>query len=159
MKKPWLAIIGLGLISTLFLAAQDLVKVEASIVPLRLSRGQEGKVILRVSLKSGIGVSAQPSFVIEFDPSDELIFPKNFFTASDLNIEVVEDGGKEYLQLKKPVEISFAVSPKAARGVHTLEGRVKYFATSAKDGWCLKSTARFSARYSTNALPLIKKFP
>ena len=127
-------------------AQEDPVKVEASILPLRVARGEEGRVILKISAKSGFTVNSLPSFIIELDPGSDLIFPKNFFTASDLNLEVVEVNGRPMLSLKKPLEIGFTVGPKAIRGVHVLRGRIKYFATSAKDGWCLKSSTRFSAR-------------
>lgn len=141
--------LGLGLFlwaGTFVFSQQDLIRVEASISPLRVPRGGEGKVVLKISVKQGITINSQPSFIIEFGPGEELVFPKSFFTASDLNIEVVEENGKERLNLKKPVEIRFTVNPKAKRGVYVLEGKIKYFATSLKEGWCLKSATKFSAR-------------
>jgi hypothetical protein len=82
---------------------EDLLKVESSINPLRLSRGEEGKVTLKISVSKGITISPQPALTIEFSPGEELVFPKNFFTSSDLNLEVLEENGQEYLNLKKPV--------------------------------------------------------
>lgn len=137
---------------------EDLLKVESSINPLRLSRGEEGKVILKISVSKGIAISPQPALTIEFSPGEELVFPKNFFTSSDLNIEVLEENGQEYLNLKKPVEIPFTVSPKAKRGIHILEGKVKYFARSKKEGWCLKRSSKFSATYYTR-ITIVKKEP
>jgi len=127
-------------------AQEEPIKVEATILPLRVARGEEGRVVLKISVKSGYTVNSLPSFIIEFTPGSNLVFPKNFFTASDLNLEVTEVNGRPMLNMKKPLEIGFAVSPKATRGVHVLQGRIKYFATSEKDGWCLKSSTRFSAR-------------
>ncbi len=75
-------------------AQEDPVKVEASILPLRVARGEEGRIILKISVKSGFTVNSLPSFIIELDPGSDLIFPKNFFTASDLNLEVVEVNGR-----------------------------------------------------------------
>ncbi len=138
------------------IAAQSqeaLIRVEAAVNPLRLSRGQEGKVVLRIAVKEGIAISAQPSFVIEFTPDPTLIFPKPFYTASDLAIEVVEDGGHQLLSFKKPVEIPFAVSAKASRGVRVLEGKVKFYALSRQEGWCLKTTSRFWVTFSTRTAP------
>ena len=137
---------------------EDLLKVECSINPLRPARGEEGKVVLKISVNRGISISPQPSLTVEFEPGEELIFPKNFFTASDLNIEVLEENGEEYLNLKKPLVIPFTVSPKAKRGIHTLEGKVKYFARSKKEGWCLKRSFRFSATYYTR-ITAVKKRP
>jgi hypothetical protein len=131
-----------------------IVKVEAGVNPLRLVRGEEGKIILKITVKNGIVVSPQPSFIIEFEPNDTLVFPKPFYTASDLNVDIVDDKGREGLSFKKPLEIPFTVAPKASRGVHVLHGKVKFYAISKSEGWCLKSTARFRATYSTRTGPV-----
>lgn len=147
LKKAFLA--GLGLLlcaASLPPAQEDPIKVEASIRPLRVARGEEGRVVLKISVKEGFTVNSLPSFIIEFGSGTDLLFPKNFFTASDLNLDIVEENGKQRLNLGKPLEIGFTVSLKATRGVHVLQGRVKYFATSTQDGWCLKSSTKFSAR-------------
>jgi hypothetical protein len=68
------------------LAGEDLIKIEAGIVPRRLSRGQGGKVVLKVGLKKGIAISALPAFTIEFEGNEDLVFPKSFFTGSDLTL-------------------------------------------------------------------------
>jgi len=147
MKKAFLAAAACLFIATSLPSVQEEpLKVEASIRPLRVARGEEGQVVLKISVKPGFTVNSLPSFIIEFGDQTELIFPKNFYTASDLNLAVVEENGRPRLDLKIPIEIGFTVSPKATRGVTVLQGRVKYFATSAKDGWCLKSSAKFSAR-------------
>ncbi|MCJ7680012.1 MAG: hypothetical protein MUP70_04720, partial [Candidatus Aminicenantes bacterium] len=73
--------------------------VDASIAPRRLSKGQEGKIILKISLQEGMTVIPQPQFLIELKDSKELIFPKYFFTASDLEIEVGKMNGREFLNL------------------------------------------------------------
>lgn len=137
----------------LFLFAEegDFLKVDASIIPTRLSRGQEGKVVLKLKLASGVTISAQPAFIIECGPSEELIFPKNFFAASDLEIEIKEEDGKEFLMLENPIEIPFAVSINAERGNHIFEGKIKYFACSKEEEWCLKSSAKFSASFYTRS--------
>jgi hypothetical protein len=136
---------------------EDCLKVNASISPRYLSRGQEGKVVLRIRLEDGVTINPQPSFIIECDPSDELIFPKNFFTASDLEIEIKEETGEEYLNLEEPVEIPFTVSLDAKRGNHSFEGRIKYFAFSKDEEWCLKSTAKFTASFYTRSTRIKKQ--
>ncbi len=136
---------------------EDLLKVNVSINPRRLRRGEAGKVVLRFSVEEGIRISSQPSFTIELEPSDELIFPKNFFSASDLEIEIKEDDGKEYLELREPIEIPFSVNMEAKRGNHTIRGKVKYFACSHEEGWCLKHTTKFSSAYYTSSRIFQKK--
>jgi hypothetical protein len=144
----------LGFVSS---EAEDLLKVNVSINPRRLRRGEEGKVVLKFSVEEGIKVSSQPSFTIDLEPSDELVFPKNFFSASDLEIEIKEEDGKEYLELERPLEIPFSVNMDAKRGNHTIRGKVKYFACSQEEGWCLKYTAKFSSAFYTSVRIFQKK--
>ncbi len=132
----------------------DLIRIEASVHPKSLSRGEEGRVVMRVLTSPGITLSPHPSFTIEFAPCPELVFPKDFYTNSDLAIEVLEEGGEKFLNMDKPVEIPFTVSLQAKRGSHVLTGRVKYFACSRKEGWCLKNTARFSMSFYTRQLSI-----
>lgn len=135
---------------------ENCLKADASISPRWLSRGQEGKVVLKIKLAEGVTINPLPSFVIECNPSSELIFPKNFFTASDLEIEIIEEDGEEFLDLGKPIEIPFTVSLEAKRGNHSFEGKIKYFAFSRKEGWCLKSTTKFTASFYTRSTRVIK---
>ncbi len=128
---------------------EDLIMIDASINPRRLSKGNEGSVVLKFIVKKGITINPKPSFTIELSSSEELVFPKNFFTASDLEVEILEDEGKEYLVLTKKIEIPFTVSDEAVRGMHSLEGKVKYFAFSKAENWCLKTTTLFSASFYT----------
>lgn len=128
----------------------SLIQVQATVVPRRLARGQEGKIELRVRVKEGITISPLPAFTIELSPSDELAFPKDFFTASDLEIEILEEEGKEFLNLKEPVAIPFTVKLEASRGSHMIQGRVKYFGCSLDEGWCLKESTKFSTSFYTS---------
>ena len=128
---------------------EDLIKIDATISPNRLSKGKEGNVVLRFRVKEGITINPQPSLTIELSPSEELVFSKDFFTASDLEIEIMEEEGREYLVLTKQIEIPFMVSEEAVKGVHSLEGKVKYFAYSKAENWCLKTTSLFTALFYT----------
>ena len=128
---------------------EELIKIDATIVPIRLSKGDEGKIVLRFRVKEGITINPQPALTIELSPSEDLVFSKNFFTQSDFEIEIQEEDGKEYLVLTKQIEISFTVSDEAVKGTHSLEGKVKYFAFSKAENWCLKTTSLFTASYYT----------
>lgn len=127
----------------------DVLRVEASIVPKTLSRSQEGKIVLRLHLQEKLTISPQPFFIVELNPREELVLSKNIFTADDLKIETVVEDGEESLNIKEPVEIPFTVRLEAASGAHRLEGKVKYFACSKEEGWCLKSASKFSVSFST----------
>jgi hypothetical protein len=144
----------LGFVSS---GVEDLLKVNVSINPMRLRRGEEGKIVLKFTVEEGIRISSQPSFTIDLEASDELIFPKNFFSASDLEIEIKEEDGKEYLDLKGPIEIPFSVNMDAKRGNHTIGGKIRYFACSQEEGWCLKYTAKFSSVFLTSSRIFQKK--
>ena len=147
----------LFVVLVILLCAQvDFLKIEASIVPRKLSRGEEGAVLLKLSLQEGITVSPQPDFIIEFKPCAEIIFPKNFYTATDLEVETVVREGEEFLGLEKAIRIPFTVSPEAKKGSHILEGRVKYFARSKAEGWCARNTAKFFVPFSTRTTSVRK---
>jgi len=138
------------ILSFLFLAwaeESELLKIEASVTPKNLLSGKEGKLVFKLDVKEGLTISAQPFFIIELDPCEELVFSKSSFTESDLKIEVLEESKDKSLNLKKPIEIPFSVRLKAKRGSHSLEGKIKYFACAKEQGWCLKSKAKFTASY------------
>jgi len=143
-------------LAVLLSAQEDFLKIEASIDPRKLSRGEEGAVLLKLSLQEDISVSPQPDFIIEFKPCAEIIFPKNFYTATDLEIETAVREGEESLELGKAIRIPFTVSPEAKKGSHILEGRVKYFARSQKEGWCVRNTAKFFVPFSTRSFSVRK---
>ena len=134
----------------------ELLKVDCTVAPSRLSRGQSGKAVIRFAVRGGVEISPHPDFIIEFSPGPELVFAKNFFTARDLEIKVDEKGGGESLTLGRTIEIPFTVSAEARRGTHRLQGRVRYFARSRSENWCVKETARFSASYYTRST-LVRK--
>ena len=138
-------------------AQDELLRVEASVIPRRLSRGEAGNVVLRLGVEAGITISPHPEFIVEFKPCEELIFPKNFFTATDLGVVTREDNGQPFLGFEAPLRIPLTVSPKAKKGSYILEGRIKYCARSAAEGWCVKNTAKFYVAYSTRASAVAKK--
>ena len=72
----------------------------------------------------------------------------NLFALSDLEIKILEENGEEYLDLKDPIEMPFTVRLEAKQGNHLIEGKIKYFACSIEEGWCLKNTSKFRAVFS-----------
>lgn len=128
-----------------FAEEEDLLRIEASSDPKRLSGGQKGKIVLKLTLEEGIFISPEPSFIIEFSPCEELIIPKSLSTESDLEIDILEENGEDHLDLREVIEIPFTVRLMAKQGKHLLEGKIKYFACSKEEGWCLKNTSKFSA--------------
>lgn len=137
--------------------ADDLLKIDGSVKPKRLSRGEEGRIILKLKVQKGVFLSAQPFFIIEFAPVPEIVFPKNFFTVSDLNIGLIEEKNGSTIDLSKPIEVPFTVNLDAKTGGHILEGRIKYFARSPQEDWCYKTASKFSVAYSTGTTVFKKK--
>ena len=82
-----------------FAEEEDLLRIEASSGPKRLSRGQKGKIVLKLTLEEGIYISPEPSFIIEFSPCEELIIPKSLSTESDLEVDII---AKYVEQLTQP---------------------------------------------------------
>lgn len=131
-----------------FSQEEDILKIETSVSPKDISRSQEGKIILKLILQEGLTINPQPSFTIEFIPIEGIIFNKRKFTDSDLGVEILEEMGEEYLNVKDPLEIPFTISPDAAKGRHLLEGRIDYFICSKEEGWCLKGHSKFTVSLS-----------
>lgn len=125
----------------------DFVQVSVVIQSRRLSRGEEGRVVLKLAVRDDVLISPQPSFTIELEDCEALVFPKNFFSSTDLDIDIIESEGEEHLSVEDPLEIPFTVELEAKPGTHSLFGKIKYFACSKDKHWCLKNTTKFSASF------------
>ncbi|MFW6131811.1 MAG: hypothetical protein ACOC5F_04350 [Candidatus Aminicenantaceae bacterium] len=148
MKKSMLFIL-LLVILTVFGSGEEekLLQADVSIKPIWLSKGQEGRVVIEFEIEEGVTINPQPSFIIEFNPIEEVIFPKNFFTASDIEIKTLEEEGKEFLDLKEEIEIPFSINLEAGPGKHIIEGKIQYFACSNDEEWCIKTSTKFKATF------------
>ncbi len=144
---------------SLWICSQDdgVLKIEASVRPEILSGNQDGKIVLKLSLPEGITIVPQPFFSVEFVPRKDIVFAKTILAASDLDLEILKENGEEYFNLDKPIEIPFKVSGEAERGKYRLEGKIKYFACSKEEGWCLKSTSKFFLSFSIRDTSVEKK--
>lgn len=136
---------------------ETLLRVDVAIVPKVLSRGQSGQIILRLTIPEGVIVLTKPEFIIEFKPLPPINLPKNFFTATDLNLETTDYSGREGLNLDKIIKIPFSVALDAPPRTYILEGRIKYTLFSPKKGWCLKTVSKFYGSFSTRATVMKKK--
>ncbi|MCX7973262.1 MAG: hypothetical protein N3B16_02010 [Candidatus Aminicenantes bacterium] len=139
-------------------AQETLIKVDVAIVPKILSRGETGQIVLRLTVPDGAIVLTEPEFIIEFKVLPPLNLPKNFFTATDLDLETEDKKGRESLKLDKIIKIPFSVALDAPPKTYILEGKVKYTLFSLKKGWCLRTASKFYGSFSTRA-SIIKKKP
>lgn len=146
------------LISVYCLEAQEtLLKVDVAIVPKILSRGESGQIILRLTVPEGVIVLTEPEFIIEFKALPPINLPKNFFTATDLDLETTDYSGRECLKLDKIIKIPFSVALDAPPRTYILEGKIKYTLFSPKRGWCLKTVSKFYGSFSARATVMKKK--
>ena len=72
----------LGLVAVAFVliapplgeAHDELLRVEASVVPRRLSRGEAGKMVLRLGVEAGVTLSPPPQVFVQVEPCEEGAF-------------------------------------------------------------------------------------
>ncbi len=138
------------------LGQETLLKVDVAIIPKILARGESGQINLRLTVPEGVIVLTEPEFIIEFKALPPINLPKNFFTATDLDLETVDYNGRECLKLDKIIKIPFSVALDAPARTYILEGKVKYTLFSPKKGWCLRTVSKFYSSFSTRAT-LMKK--
>jgi hypothetical protein len=83
--------------------------------------------------------------LIRFNPHANLIFAKNFFTASELDFLTFQEKDTEYVYytLDKEIAIPFRVSPTALFGRMRIEGEVAFSAIFLSNHWCLKTYEPF----------------
>lgn len=138
-------------------AKDDYLNITASVIPKRIKQGEEGVLKLKITPKNGIKISSHPKFMIKLKPSDNLIFSKLFFTASELNFETKAENNTVFLNLEKENEISFKVSDSALIGKINISGEIIFTAVFT-DNWSLKTHQPFRVGfYSTKNNKLKKK--
>lgn len=137
-------------------AAQDYLNITADVIPKRIKQGEEGVLTLKITPVNDIRISSHPKFMIKLNPSDNLIFSKLFFTASELNVETTAEDNTVYLNLEKKNEITFKVSDSALIGQINISGEV-IFTAVFKDNWSLKTHQPFNVGFFSIRNQKIKK--
>jgi hypothetical protein len=137
-------------------AADDYLNITASVTPKRIKQGVEGVLKLKITPKNGIKISSHPKFLIKLKPSDNLIFSKLFFTASELNFETKAENNTVFLNLEKENEISFKVSESALIGKINISGEI-IFTAVFKDNWSLKTHQPFDVGFYSAKNNKLKK--
>lgn len=108
-------------------------------------QGEEGQIKLRITPRGDINVSVYPEMLIRFKPNANLVFAKNFFTASELDFLTFQEKDTEYVyyNLDKEIVIPFKVGPNALLGRMRIEGEVAFSAIFLSNHWCLKTYETF----------------
>ena len=137
------------LMLTILLPAQtqeDYLKIEAQITPRLIRQGEEGILKLKITPKDGIRISSHPEFIIKLKDNSNLVFPKIFFTASELNFHTKQESGTIILEMGKQIEIPFKVQENSLLGRHRITGEVVFTAVS-DDHWSLKTYQKFFTEF------------
>ena len=118
-------------------------------------QGEEGKIRLRITPRPDINISVYPDMLIRFKANANLVFAKNFFTASELDFLTVQEKDSDYVyyNLDKEIVLPFKVSESALLGRMLIEGEVAFSAIFVANHWCLKTYEPFSIEIVSSFKP------
>lgn len=157
MTKRPLSLLFLLLLSTgLQFAQDDFLKIECTVSPREVRQGNEGLLKIRILVRNGVKISANPEFLIRMDEDDNLSFAKMFFTGSELNLPTTQENDGVFLDPQKEIEVPFKLSEGALLGNLTVSGEV-VFTMLFPDSWSVKSTQKFSAGFVSRRNYKIRK--
>lgn len=150
------------LLCCLFLAggsasAQDeLLKIECAVTPRQILQGEEGLLKMKIVVRDGVRISANPEFLIRLNENESLSFAKIFFAGSELNLPTTQDKDGVFLDPRKEIEVPFMLSEDALLGNLTVSGEV-VFTMLFPDNWSVKTTQKFSAGFVSRRNYKIRK--
>lgn len=147
IKYGALLLISLFLLFSSVFCQDDFLKVECTVSPHSIMQGNEGLLKIKIVVRSGIRISANPEFMIKLDEKNEnLSFSKIFFAGSELNLPITQEKGGIFLDPQKEIEVPFKLSESALLGNLTVSGEV-VFTTLFQDNWSIKTTQKFTANF------------
>lgn len=146
----------------LFLAAgtaftqDEFLKIECSVSPRQILQGEEGLLKMKIVVRDGVRISANPEFLIRLNENESLSFAKIFFAGSELNLPTNQDKDGVFLDPQKEIEVPFMLSESALLGNLTVSGEV-VFTMLFPDNWSVKTTQKFSAGFVSRRNYKIRK--
>jgi len=147
IKYGALLLISLFLLFSSVFCQDDFLKVECTVSPHSIMQGNEGLLKIKIVVRSGIRISANPEFMIKLDEKNEnLSFSKIFFAGSELNLPITQEKGGIFLDPQKEIEVPFKLSESALLGNLTVSGEV-VFTMLFQDNWSIKTTQKFTANF------------
>jgi hypothetical protein len=147
IKYGALLLISLFLLFGSVFCQDDFLKVECTVSPRSIMQGNEGLLKIRIVVRSGIRISANPEFMIKLDEKNEnLSFSKMFFAGSELNLPITQEKEGIFLDPQKEIEVPFKLSESALLGNLTVSGEV-VFTMLFQDNWSIKTTQKFTANF------------
>jgi hypothetical protein len=134
----------------------DFLKVECMVSPRSIRQGNEGLLKIKIIVRNGIRISANPEFIIRFDENENLSFSKIFFAGSELNLPITQEKEGIFLDPQKEIEVPFKLSETALLGNLTVSGEI-IFTIFFQDNWSVKTTQKFLANFVSRKNYNIKK--
>jgi len=125
---------------------EDYLKIDIQVTPKYIFQGEEGTLKIKITPKEGIKISSHPEFIIKLHDNSNFIFPKVFFTASELSFQTKQEDNVILLDLEKEIEIPFKVNDNSLIGRHKISGEV-IFTAIFKDNWSLKTYQKFITNF------------
>jgi hypothetical protein len=147
MKKIiYFLIITIFIININHSSQEDYLKIDTRVAPKNIFQGEEGILKIKITPKEGIKISSHPEFIIKLHDNSNLVFPKIFFTASELNYQTKQEDNVILLDLEKEIEIPFKVNDNSLIGRHKISGEI-IFTAIFKDNWSLKTYQKFITNF------------
>jgi hypothetical protein len=135
----------------------DFLKVESTVSPRSIRQGNEGLLKIKIVVRNGIRISANPEFMIKLDEKNEnLSFSKIFFAGSELNLPITQEKEGIFLDPQKEIEVPFKLNESALLGSLTVSGEI-IFTIFFPDNWSIKTTQKFVANFISRKNYKIKK--
>jgi hypothetical protein len=117
-------------------------KLSAVAKPNYLKRGESGKVVIFIDLQKRNYIKPAPPLIIKCFPGEGIVFPKEIFKSSELNIPILQRKDISYLDLREGIEIPFSVEQKARAGKRELTFEIKFLICSETKGICSKAVEK-----------------
>ncbi len=134
----------------------ELLKIECSVTPRQILQGEEGLLKMKIVVREGVRISANPEFLIRLNENESLSFAKIFFAGSELNLPTTQDKDWVFLDPRKEIEVPFTLSEDALLGNLSVSGEV-VFTMLFPDNWSVKTTQKFSAGFVSRRNYKIRK--
>ncbi len=137
-------------------AQDDFLKIECTVSPRQVLQGNEALLRIKIHVRSGVRISANPEFLIRLDENDNLSFAKIFFAGSELNLPTTQGNDGVFLDPQKEIEVPFKLNEGALQGNLAVSGEV-IFTMLFPDNWSVKTTQKFSAPFVSRRNYKIRK--
>jgi len=134
----------------------EFLKIECAVSPRSILQGNDGLLKIKIDVRNGIKISANPEFMIRLDENESLSFSKIFFAGSELNLPTTKEKEGIFLDPQKEIEVPFKLNESALIGNLTVSGEV-IFTMLFQDNWSVKTTQKFTANFVSRRNYKIKK--